>query len=74
MKPQQAIDQFGGRGALAGVLGVSEAAVHLWVKQGWIPYDRQCHIQVESARAGHPIPGLQASWDDVPDEKRKVAA
>lgn len=78
MRPQQAIDFFGNRGVLAGALGVTETAVGQWVRQGWIPYDRQCHIQIESKRlpakerAGKEP--LIASWDDVPEDKRKVAA
>lgn len=78
MTPQQAIDFFGTRGKLADFLGVTETAVGHWVKQGWIYYDRQCQIQVESKRlplkerAGKEP--LIASWDDIPEDKRKVAA
>jgi DNA-binding transcriptional regulator YdaS (Cro superfamily) len=78
MTPQQPIDFFGSRTKLAVALGVTETAVGQWVRQGWIPYDRQCHIQVESKRlpakdrAGKEP--LFASWDDIPEDKRKVAA
>ena len=48
MTPEQAIDHYRGRGGLAKACDVSEAAIYLWVKQGAIPYDRQCQIQVET--------------------------
>lgn len=63
---------------LATTLGVTDTAIGQWVKQGWIYYDRQCQIQVESEklpaeeRAGKEP--LVASWDDIPEERRKVAA
>jgi hypothetical protein len=49
--PEQAITHYGSRGALAKAVGVSEAAIHLWVKNEAIPYDRQCQIQVETSGA-----------------------
>lgn len=48
MTPDQAIEHYGSRGALAKAVEVTEAAVYLWVKQGAIPYDRQCQIQVDT--------------------------
>lgn len=78
MKPQQAIDFFGTRTKLAAALGVTDTAIGQWVKQGWIYYERQCQIQVESEkllledREGKAT--LIASWDDIPEEKRRVAA
>jgi hypothetical protein len=48
MTPDQAIEHYRSRGALAKACEVSEAAIYLWVKQGAIPYDRQCQIQVET--------------------------
>lgn len=48
MTPDQAIEHYGSRGALAKAVGVTEAAVYLWVKRGAIPYDRQCQIQVHT--------------------------
>lgn len=75
MVPQQAVAFFGSRGELAKVCDVTETAVGYWVKQGWIPYDKQCLIQVEAERA--PRKGktrLVASWHDVPGEKRRAAA
>lgn len=74
MVPQQAIDYFGSRGELAQVCAVTETAVGYWVKQGWIPYDKQCQIQVESERA--PKKGkkrIVASWHDIPADKRRAA-
>lgn len=78
MKPHQAIDFFGGRGQLASALGVTDTAIGQWVRQGWIYYDRQCQIQVESERlpaeqrAGKEP--LVASQEDIPEDKRRVAA
>src|SRR5260221_12044635 len=77
MTPQQAIDFFGGRGRLAAALGVTDTAVGQWVRQGWIYYDRQCQIQVESER----LPAeervgkrrLVASQEDILEDKRRVA-
>lgn len=78
MRPQEPIDFFGSRGKLADTLGVTETAVGQWVRQGWIPYDRQCHIQVESQKLPRAErigkTPLVASWDDVPEDKRRVAA
>lgn len=84
MTPQQAIDHYGSRGALATSCDVTEAAIYLWVKQGFIPYDKQCQIQVDTQRwhgvpsenrAAHlrAAPGLKpltASWADIPEERR----
>lgn len=84
MTPQQAIDHYGSRGALATSCDVTEAAIYLWVKQGFIPYDKQCQIQIDTQRwsalpAGKRPPhlrespgtkALSASWYDVPEERR----
>lgn len=67
MTPEQAIDYYHGRGALAKACEVTEAAVYLWVKQGAIPYDRQCQIQVETKGA------LVASKEDA-EPKEQAAA
>lgn len=50
---------------LADRLGVTEQAIGFWMRQGWMAYDRQCHVQVEFPRSG-----LRASWEDVPEDKR----
>ena len=50
MYPIQAAEFFGSRKALAEVCGVSQTAVYHWFKQGWIPYDKQCLLQVEADR------------------------
>lgn len=75
MRPQEAIDFFGGRGDLARVLGVTGTAVGYWVKQGWIQYDRQCQIQIESQKPEHAKgrKPLIASQKDVPQERRVAA-
>ena len=45
-------------------LGVTEQAISYWLQQGWIAFERQCHIEVELGGA------LKASWGHVPAEKR----
>lgn len=52
MYPLQAAEFFGSRKALAEVCGVSQTAVYHWFKQGSIPFDKQCLIQIEADRAG----------------------
>lgn len=72
MKPRQLLDYVDDKGMslqeVAKRLKVTSAAIYFWGKQGWIPYDRQCHIQLELPRSG-----LKASWDDVPASRRKAA-
>lgn len=70
MTPQQAIDYYGSRRALADTCDVTEAAIYLWVKQGFIPYDKQCQIQVDTQRSASGKKPLTASWYDVPEERR----
>lgn len=67
MTPEQAIDHFKTRGALAKACEVTETAVYLWLKQGAIPYDRQCQIQVETNGA------LLASKEDAESRERAAA-
>ena len=71
MKPKEIVDYLEKRGMsrrdLADKLGVTEQAISFWLKQGWITYERQCHVQLELPRSG-----LVASWDDVPKDKRTV--
>lgn len=71
--PNQAINFFGDRNELAKICNVTPTAVHHWVKQGWMPYDKQCLVQVESERSSKKG-RLVASWMDVPSEKRRKAA
>ena len=73
MKPSQAVDFFGDRGQLALICNVTPTAIHHWVKQGWMPYDKQCLVQVESERSVKKG-RLVASWQDVPEEKRPKKA
>lgn len=75
MTPIQAISFFEGRAGLASVCKVTETAVHYWVRQGFIPYDKQCLIQVEAERLPRRKSKgrLQASWHDIPAEKRPAA-
>lgn len=78
MKPQEALDFFGTKAEIAKLCNITDTAVGHWFKQGWIHYDKQCVLAVESQRiprkdrAGR-VP-LIASWDDVPEDKRRVAA
>lgn len=78
MKPQEALAFFGMRTKIAEICNITPTAVGHWFKQGWIHYDKQCVLEVESLkiprkdRAGR-VP-LVASWDDVPEDKRRVAA
>ena len=71
MTPQQLVDHLDKHGIqrknFAENLGVSEAAISFWLKQGWITYERQSHIQLELRGK------LRASWDDVPEERRPVS-
>ena len=73
MKPSQAVDFFGDRTELARICNVTATAVHHWIKQGWMPYDKQCLVQVESERSTKNG-RLVASWHDVPEEKRPKRA
>lgn len=71
MKPQEIVDYLEKRGLsrryLADKLGVTEQAISFWLKQGWITYERQCHVQLELPRSG-----LVARWEDVPEDKRTI--
>lgn len=70
MKPQQLINHLEKRRiprrAFADQLGVTEQAISFWIQQGWISYERQCHIELELDGA------LKANWRDVPADKRPV--
>lgn len=52
MTNDQAISIFGSRKAIAEVCDVTETAVSYWFKNGGIPYDKQCLLQVEAERQG----------------------
>lgn len=52
MKPSDPISFFGGVTAVAEVVGVTTAAVCNWVRRGWIPYDKQCLLELEAAKSG----------------------
>lgn len=73
MKPQELVDYLEdkniSRRHFADRLGVTEQAIGFWLRQGWITYERQCHIQLELPRSG-----LRASWDNVPAARRPVEA
>lgn len=49
--PDQAIDFFGSRSEVAGVCNVTPTAVYHWIRQGRIPYDKQCLIELEARRS-----------------------
>lgn len=52
MTNEQAISAFGSRVAIAAVCDVTPTAVAYWIKNGGIPYDKQCLLQVEAERRG----------------------
>ena len=72
MTPQDAITFFGSRKQVAQVCRVTDTAIHHWVKQGWIPYDKQCLLQIEAERSGKKGRRLIATRSDMP-QKSKVA-
>ena len=85
MTPQQLakhLERAGvGRKEFCDRLGVTEASFSFWIKQGWLTYERQCHVENELAKMGDAgligeklRGGVRASWDDVPDDKRPQAA
>lgn len=51
MTLDQAIDFFGSRSQVAGVCEVTPTAIYHWDRQGWIPYDKQCLLELEARRA-----------------------
>lgn len=67
MLPDEAIEFFGSRNALAEVCDVSPTAVHHWVRKGWIPYDKQCLIQLEAGRVRTKKRRPVASKKDIPE-------
>lgn len=69
MKPSEPIEFFGSVNALAVVCDVTDAAVYKWLRQGWIPYDKQCLIQLEAAKVKGKKPVPKASKDDVLDRE-----
>lgn len=70
--PSQALNFFGDRDRIRVLCKVTRTAVYHWIKQGWIPYDKQCLLQVEAERMprrnGKRCP--VASWHDIPAERR----
>ena len=66
MLPQQAVDHYGSRQALATRCGVTPTSIWLWLKQGWIPYDKQTFLEHDSQGV------LKADWMDLPTEKRPL--
>lgn len=68
MTPQQLINHLVKRDiprkTFAEQLGVTEQAISFWIQQGWISYERQCHIELELHGA------LKANWHHVPSDKR----
>ena len=69
MTPTQALDFFGSRRELAEVCEVTVTAVHHWVRKGWIPYDKQCLIQLEAQRKKNAKGVPMARRQDVPERK-----
>jgi hypothetical protein len=52
MKPSDPIRFFGSATAVARLCEVSTAAVSNWGRRGWIPYDKQCLLELEASRVG----------------------
>jgi transcriptional regulator with XRE-family HTH domain len=71
MTPQQVLTHIEKQGIhrrqFAERLGITEQAISFWLSQGWISYDRQCHIEKELGGK------LKANWSDVPNDKRPGA-
>lgn len=51
MTPAEALSHFKTQAEIARVMAVTDAAVHLWVKNGRIPFDKQCQMQVATGGA-----------------------
>lgn len=66
MTPEQLIGHYGTRTEIATKAKVTETAVGLWVKQGWIPFDKQSFFEADSKKK------LRASWMDLPAKKRPL--
>ena len=64
MTPTQLITHYGSQAAVADAAELTDTAIGHWVKQGWIPYDKQDFFEHDSAGQ------LKASWLDLPAEKR----
>jgi hypothetical protein len=48
MYPHQVVDFYKTQAEAARRLDVSDTAVGHWLRQGWMPFDRQCQVQVDS--------------------------
>jgi hypothetical protein len=74
MKPSDPVRFFGSVRAVADICDVTAAAVYKWLRQGAIPYDKQCLIQLEAAKVkgkrGYPV----ASKKDAPERQIQAAA
>lgn len=67
MNLHEALAHYGSQAAIARACEISDAAVHQWFKQGFIPYPRQCELQIESGNKviarkedGRPAPDTTA--------------
>jgi predicted transcriptional regulator len=59
MTPQQLVDHLEARGIsrkeFADRLGITESAISFWLREGWMAYDRQCHVDDVPAEK-RPVP------------------
>jgi hypothetical protein len=70
MKPSDPVQFFGSATAVARLCEVSTSAISNWRRRGWIPYDKQCLLELEASKRGkkrYP----KASRFDVPYRRHK---
>lgn len=72
MTPQQVFDYLDTEGISRSDfsirLGITEAAMSKWGRNGSIAYDRQCQIQLETKGK------LKANWDHAAKDRREERA
>lgn len=68
MTPAEALSHFKTQAEIARAMAVTDAAVYLWVKNGCIPYDKQCQMQVATGGV------LVARREDAERPQREKAA
>jgi hypothetical protein len=70
MTPQDVVDFFGSRKEVAKAVNVTQAAISLWFKKGFIHYEMQCTLQIAAERSGKKSRRrLIATRSDLPKKK-----